>query len=272
MKTNYYVIGDPVGHSLSPVIHNTLYGIYGLDCVYSARKVTRNDLPSFIDFAQNGPVGGFNVTMPLKKEIIQYLDLLYAPGSVNTVVKTPGAQLAGYSTDAQGFYAGLQSKGYAYTNQNVVFIGYGAVTQLLAQDAMDKGAARITVLNRTPDKAKAFAQHDRAVVDALDRISLYMEDCDILINTTPLGMAGTGNDFQDLSFIQMLRPSAIVCDLIYDPPTTALLAAAQKNGNAALNGLPMLIWQAFYAFEKFFGIMPTIQDYEVVHQKLMADK
>jgi shikimate dehydrogenase len=210
--------------------------------------------------------------MPLKKEIIPYLDQVCAPGSVNTVVKTPDAHLAGYSTDAQGFYAGLRSQGRTYPNQNVVLIGYGAVTQALAQDALEKDAARVAVLCRTPDKAKDSARHDHVTVDALDRISPYMENCDILINTTPLGMAGTGNDFQDLSFIQMLRPSAIVCDLLYDPPVTRLLAAAQKHGNATLNGLPMLIWQAFYAFEKFFGIMPTRHDYEKIRKKLMTDQ
>ncbi len=270
MICEYRVIGSPVGHSLSPAIHTRLYEIYGIEgCRYSAEEVTKESLPAFIGRARAGEACGFNVTMPLKAEIIPYLDSVVenAAASVNTVVRSDGA-LNGYSTDQAGFYRSLIQAGGDYAGRNIVFIGCGAAARGLIADAAERGARGITVLNRTPGKARFAGDESGADVDAIANISKYMDGCDVLINTTPLGMSGTGADFEDISFVEMLPKGALVCDLIYSPPETRLLAAARTSGHKTLNGLPMLVWQAFYAFELFFGILPGEAEYAEVMKAL----
>ncbi len=203
--------------------------------------------------------------MPLKQDILPHLTYTSeeARDSVNTVVvKEDG--LYGYSTDARGFYSSLRQSGSDYSGKNVVFIGAGAVTNLLCVDAAKKNAKDIVILNRTPEKAQKISLLCNGTADALEQIKRYMPQCDLLINTTPLGMSGTGASFETLDFIELLPSSAIVCDLIYSPMITEFLNHAQTRGLKTMNGLGMLIWQAFFAFEKFCGILPNEEDYAAV--------
>ena len=269
MQKKYCVIGSPIAHSLSPVIHNTLYEIYGLDCSYGKRLVTPDTLESFLRAVSNEGISGFNITMPLKQDILPYLCEV-SPGaeeSVNTVAVRSG-KLYGYSTDARGFCASLRQIGMEYGGMNIVFIGAGAVTRLLCKDAAQKSAKSIAIVNRTVEKAQKIARFTNAVPDSLDNISRYMKDCDLLVNTTPLGMSGTDCDFRSLDFLGLLPGRAAVCDLIYSPAQTSLLKAASARGLKTMNGLGMLIWQAFYSFEKWFGVMPSEADYAAVSSKI----
>ena len=269
MTKNYCVIGYPIAHSLSPTIHSALYGIYGLDCRYVSYPVDHDSIQDFIAQIEKRDIQGFNITMPLKQDIIPYLKTVAedAKDGVNTVVVSPDG-LHGYSTDAQGFLSSLHTSGADYTGADIVFIGSGAVTNLLCTDAAKKGARQITIVNRTLEKAKKIAAKCGGRADRLSNISQYMPTCDLLVNTTPLGMSGQAYDFPDLSFIDLLPSHAVVCDLIYSPPQTSLLRHAAARGLKSKNGLGMLIWQAFYAFEKFCGILPTGQDYHTVLKKL----
>ncbi len=270
MKKNYCVIGHPVLHSLSPSIHNALYERYKIaDCVYSAIEVLPETLEQFIQNIPTQQIKGFNITMPLKTDILPYL--YKQDGSVsngaNTVVVREG-KLYGYSTDAAGFHKGLLNCGFDYTKKNIVFIGSGAVSQTLIHDASNRNPAKITVLNRTLEKAEALAHGTLVFADTLDAIARHMPNCDLLVNTTPLGMSGMQQNFADLSFMEALPQKALVCDLIYSPAQTAFLAKAAQTGHKTLNGLPMLIWQAFYAFEQFLGILPNEKDYETISSML----
>ena len=269
MTKKYCVIGYPIAHSLSPVIHNALYEMYGLDCQYTAYPVDHQSLDSFVGQIHSRGICGFNITMPLKQDILSHLDFVAhdAQDSINTVVVDHG-KLCGYSTDAQGFYASLRSLGADYSDKNVVFIGAGAVTSLLCMDAASKQAKSIAVVNRTPCKAQKIAESCHAKAAGLDRIQDFMLQCDLLVNTTPLGMSGTGHNFENLDFIDLLPTCATVCDLIYSPPETDFLMKARTRGLQTMNGLGMLIWQAFYAFEKFCGILPTPQDYQTILSKI----
>lgn len=269
MKKNYCVIGSPVAHSLSPAIHNTLYEIYSLaDCEYSAVEVLPGGLAEFTAEIETRGIHGFNVTMPHKVDILPFLQ--YRDESVfngaNTIAVRPDG-LHGYSTDAAGFYRSLKEAGADYAG-NIVFIGNGAVAQTLVHHAAQKRPERITVLGRDAKKAGMLADGRLVFSGDMRNIADHMKNCDLLINTTPLGMHGVANDFEDLGFIDLLPSTACVCDLIYAPPQTSLLKSAASRGLKTLNGLPMLIWQAFYAFEIFFGIMPTAADYAAIFGKL----
>ncbi|MEG1393645.1 MAG: shikimate dehydrogenase [Christensenellaceae bacterium] len=264
MQKEFCVIGKPIAHSLSPLIHNLLYQRYSItDCHYKACEVDFQTLPLFMEQINTKKIYGFNVTMPLKDAILPYLSHIDTSviGGVNTVVvKKDG--LYGYSTDAQGFYAGMQNIGIGYQNTHVVLIGAGSVSKLLLQDALLKKASSVTVLNRTLYNAQKLVTGTSAKADILENITAYMPQCDLLIHTTPLGMLGTDANFESLDFIEKLPKSAVVCDLIYRPAQTALLKKAESCNLVIQNGLDMLIWQAFFAFEKFFDILPTFSDYQ----------
>jgi shikimate dehydrogenase len=133
---------------------------------------------------------------------------------------------------------------------------------------VSKNAASIAILVRSPEKLRACPKGGNTVTGHILDAHEYTAECDVLINTTPLGMRGINEDFADLSFIKLLPRGAVVCDLIYDPPQTALLAEAKKNGLQTMNGLPMLVFQAFYAFGKFFGILPGKSDYQKSDEKI----
>lgn len=270
MLKNYCVIGSPIAHSLSPVIHNTLYARYGLNCAYGKELVETDTLKNFIAALPERHISGFNVTMPLKQEILPYLYHISAEAQegANTIVVRPDG-LYGYSTDAQGFLTALRNIGVDYTGANIVFIGAGTVTKLLACDAVENGARSIAIVNRTPQKAKKIAQQINAAHGSLTDISQHLRNCDLLINTTPLGMNGTGHDFEDLSFLKLLPSHATVCDLIYSPEQTLFLKYAGRNGLKTMNGLGMLIWQAFFSFEKWFRILPDQDDYNAVAAEII---
>lgn len=266
---NFCVIGNPVAHSLSPLIHNTLYKIYGLPYKYFYREVTPDTLPQFIDRLQAEQICGFNITMPLKQDIFPHLAEQHSQTSINTVCVQQNG-LCGYSTDEIGFHAALREHGGDFSDAAVVFIGAGAVTSSLAPYARRHGASRITVLNRTAAKAQKIAGTCAGEFGVFDCKKTYtaIREADILINTTPLGMISCPQ-FESFDFLANLSKKTLVCDLIYKPDPTVFLTKARQNGNATMSGIHMLIWQAFYAFEKFCGILPTQADKEQIMNLLV---
>ena len=264
------VIGYPIRHSLSPVIHNALYERYGINCTYSICEVEPGGLGQFVAEIPDKNIWGFNVTMPYKKDILPYLSNKPDTGSVNSVAVRDG-KLIGISTDEAGFAKSLAEAGFTYQDKNIVFIGAGAVTGALAHDAAQKGAKSITLLNRTLEHAQAIAANIGGQAGTFDANRTYacIADADILINTTPQGMAGCPT-FESFAFLKNANPSALVCDLIYRPLETDFLKQAASQGNQTLGGISMLIWQAFYAFEHFFGILPNEQDKELVLSKIKS--
>lgn len=260
MKMACCVIGYPIRHSLSPAIHNALYARYGLDCEYSVREVPPGGLGAFVEGIPAQGMAGFNVTMPYKQAIIPYLANRPAGGSVNTVAVRNG-RLTGFSTDEAGFLKSLLEAGYQYQNRSVVFIGSGAVAGSLARDAVRRGAARVVLLGRSLKKARTLAAEIGCAAGVFDAAAACpeIEGCDMLVNATPQGMSGCA-PFAGFAFLNGLPKTAPVCDLVYSPRETDLLKEAARRGNPALGGIHMLVWQAFYAFEHFFGILPDGKD------------
>lgn len=272
MEKRYCVIGDPIAHSLSPAIYTQLFASYGLTgSIYTRELVTKETLPGFISTIPEHHICGFNITMPLKEAVLPYLN--YQDSSVvygaNTVVVEDTVGLAGYSTDAQGFERSLALHGRSFAGAVVVFIGCGGAAQTLIRAASGK-ATSIVVINRTPAHAAALAALPGVTVRSFADLKGSMDSCSLLINATPLGMHGFAADFADLSFLGQLPKNAFVCDLIYSPPQTSFLKEAARLGHDTMNGLWMLIWQAFYAFEKYTGILPDMDAFAAVRKVLPA--
>lgn len=272
MEKHYCVIGDPIAHSLSPAIYTRLFARHHLDnCIYTRERVTKETLPAFIAACREKRICGFNVTMPLKEAVLPYLTYRdpSATFGANTVVQEVGTGLAGWSTDAAGFEESLKMHGRSLHGAHVVFLGCGGAARTLISAAIDKAAA-VTIVNRTPAHARLFSDSPKVTIASFSDLTDHLPGCTLLVQTTPLGMAGTALQYSSLDFLAALPRTAFVADLIYSPAKTAFLEAAAKTGHEMMNGLGMLIWQACYAFEHFTGIRPDKDDFNDVAAALHA--
>ncbi|MFZ5974237.1 MAG: shikimate dehydrogenase [Bacillota bacterium] len=277
------VIGDPIAHSLSPVIHNALYNAMGINAFYQPLHIPKGRIESMRDAIPMLSLKGFNITMPHKQAIFPLLDEISDQArlyqSVNTVCVQDG-RLTGHSTDAQGFSLSLAEHGVGMEGQDIVILGAGGVTGTLALHAATNGARTIAILNRTVARAEALAAHiyeqtgKKIAVGGFhsDDLSAFASRATLLINATPLGMHGCTEQFESLEFLRALLPGAVVCDLIYSPSCTLFLHEARALGHRAFNGLGMLVYQAFVAFEHFFGIMPGAEEKLAVEQALRSER
>ncbi len=254
------VIGDPISHSKSPLLYRTMIDALGLNYVYHTRQVRRGETARWVESALAEGYAGFNATMPHKEDLLPFLAgmdkdaQLY--GAVNTICIKDG-KLYGYNTDGRGFVASLADEGISISGKRITLLGAGGAAKAVALKLVEQGADCVTVCNRTPAKAEELCKHNPQVLRAggFDGDTLFRlaAESDLLVNCTSLGMAGTAGQFEDFSFLAALPKDAAVCDLIYAPAETALLAQARARGLKAVNGLGMLLWQAIFALEHFTG-------------------
>lgn len=251
------VIGDPVLHSKSPLIQNTMIQALGLDYEYVCQPVKREELSSWLDRVRSDGWAGFNATMPHKEALVPHMDELDEDaklyGAVNTVCNRNG-KLYGFNTDGGGFARALTLCNIPIKGTNFTLLGAGGAAKAVALKLVQQGAGRVTICNRTLDKAAALAAHAPDVMTVTGFSAQELADacasCDVLINCTNLGMAGSPA-FEALDFVDTLPANAPVCDLIYHPLETTLLARSKAQGHPIMNGLPLLIHQAILALEHF---------------------
>lgn len=253
------IIGYPVEHSFSPVMHNFISETIHNNYVYSAWCVKPENLEKAIDGIRALGISGINVTAPHKVEVMKYLDCISDVakelGSVNTVVNRDG-KLYGYNTDADGFCMALSKAGIQINGSKILIIGAGGVARPTLIRLIDNGAAEITVANRTKSKAMAMAEDILNTKGFKVRTEIDKLKFDIVINTTSAGMEPQENvlpidsieEINDLSFID---ENTAVVDMIYNPDETLFLKKARENGAKTLNGLGMLIYQGIIAYELF---------------------
>lgn len=249
------VIGDPVLHSLSPLIHGAMLRELGLDVPYGAHVVKKGELPAYLEWAKGAGVLGFNATMPHKEDLIPLLDALDGDaalfGAVNTVCLRDGRSV-GFNTDGAGCLAALKEAGL-WPAEEIVLLGAGGAAKAVALKLASAGAKQIWVCNRTFARGEALCALDPAGVLRSARWEELPRLCggaDLLINCTNAGMEGSPQ-FEDLSFVDALPAGAGVFDLIYHPAETELLSRARERGLKTCNGLPMLVHQAICALEYF---------------------
>ncbi len=259
------VIGDPIGHSLSPDIHLPVLKKYCESPAYEKVQVKKGRLPQWLRRVKDEGFDGFNLTMPHKIDIIPFLDGIdreaEISGSVNTVVNL-GGKLYGHTTDAEGFFAALNDLGVSHKGKRLLILGAGgAARAIIFRAALD--GAEITVLSRREEQAQELKKLVESRVPGAKILSgrmttaatsRFSSGADVLINATPCGMEGSGGKWEDLSFLKSLPDSAAVCDLIYKPEKTELLEEAEASGRRIMNGLGMLIYQAIIADEHYLGV------------------
>lgn len=260
----YMVIGDPIQHSMSPIMHNDLFQYYGIDAHYDLFHIKRGMLQDGVKKLRAMNVDGFNVTVPHKTDIMPFLDRLdplsEAIGAVNTVVNENG-QLVGYNTDGSGFLRSLESSLPDLKNRKVLIIGAGGAARAIYFTLAHYGISTIDIVNRTADKGiklKADCPYkvNTEILDfssAEKRIEVYS----LLIQTTSIGMSPE-IDKVPLS-VDRIKEEAFVSDIIYNPVETKFLQMAKQKGAMVQNGIDMFVYQGALAFEKWQGIFPDVE-------------
>lgn len=267
-KTKVYsVIGHPVSQSFSPKIHNYLFEKYGIDAVYVSYDVDLNHVKEGIDGIRHLGIMGTNVTIPHKIEVMKYLDEIDEKaklfGAVNTI-KNVNGKLYGYNTDGTGLTKSLKdSSGETIEDKRVLIIGAGGACRSIAMQLAMERAASIEIVNRSIEKAevivKSINSHfdTKAIASSKTITQKDIDDIDIIINTTPIGM-GTDECPIDTSLIP--PKNMIIADAVYKPHETAFIKWGLKHDLKIAYGIQMLINQGVHSFSIWTGIDPTLED------------
>ncbi len=255
------VIGDPIEHTLSPIMHNAAFQHLKLDYVFLAFKVRPADLDSAMRGVRGLGVRGLNVTMPHKTKILRYLNAVDPTvrflGSANTILNDAG-KLSGFSTDGVGAVNALRENGADPAGKKVLLLGAGGAAKAIAY-ALAQEAGALCILNRIPEKAAVLADKlsrifNRPVVgDALspNTLPLTLQSADILVNATSVGM----HPHLDQSPVepQWLKPNLTVMDIVYNPVETKLSRDAKAAGARVISGVEMLLYQGAASFQIWTG-------------------
>ncbi|MEP6826483.1 MAG: shikimate dehydrogenase [Aestuariivirga sp.] len=258
------VIGFPVGHSRSPLIHNYWLKQHGLDGVYEKRELRPEELRHFLENLSGEGYVGCNVTIPHKEAalaVVPHLDgVVRRTGSLNTIY-FEGGTLHATSTDGEGFYQNLlaHAPGLELSGQTAIILGAGGSARAIVERLLRAGISEIRIVNRTRARADELAALFGGKVLPLDSDHFVSESkvAALLINTTSQGLKGQSDLEIDLSH---LPPHAIVADIVYVPLKTRLLEKAEARGLKTVGGLGMLLHQAVVGFEKWYGVRPQVSE------------
>jgi shikimate dehydrogenase len=264
VKKLFAVLGDPIGHSMSPLMHNDLFSYYDIDAHYLPFQVKSEVLEDAVKGLKAIGAAGFNVTVPHKSAIIPFLDevdeLALSIGAVNTVVNE-GGKLKGYNTDGLGFLTGLQPFFPSITTQKVLIIGAGGAARAIYFTIAKNSPKKVDIANRTVEKALELVEEcpfplsSKAI--SLEAASRDLGDYNLIIQTTMIGMAPKIAE-QPIT-LNNLNEQAMVCDIIYNPLETQFLQEAKRLNARVQNGLDMFVFQGALAFERWTGIFPDVE-------------
>ena len=253
----YLVIGNPIDHSFSPKLHNYWIKKNNIDAVYEKKKISKLDLENIISDIKKEKINGVNVTVPFKKDVIPYLDLLSQEAedtqSVNTIYLQNGRSI-GHNTDIAGFELAIKYIKYNLNQKRIFILGSGGVVPSIIYSLKKMNVSSITLSNRTKQKAlelkKRFGNIN--IVDWGESV-----DFDMIINATSIGLKNEDGIKLDYSSI---GSNKFFYDVIYNPRETIFLKRAKLYGNNAENGKMMFIYQAHQAFTIWHKLMPEIND------------
>ena len=253
----YCLIGHPISKSLSPEIHNYSFDKNNINAKYVALDVPKESLKQAVEGIRHLGIGGVNVTIPHKVDIIKYLDELDEEaellGAVNTV-KNENGKLIGYNTDGRGFVNVLKDKGIEIKNKSIVILGAGGAARAISIMLAREGIKEITIFNRTLQKAKVIIDEIadkfpkvKGLCNTLEDNQSNLKNTDILINCTSIGMYPNSEEMPIDP--KVLSSDTIVCDIVYKPLETKLLKSAKELGQTTIDGLNMLIYQGILSEE-----------------------
>lgn len=255
------VCGQPIAHSMSPVLHNAWLAAAGVDGTYAPFAPPEDRFEAFVDGLRGGALRGLNVTIPFKERALavadEASDLARLAGAANLLLFREDGSVFADNTDGPGLLAAIavQAPGFDLATSPVVILGAGGAARGAAAALVLAGAPRVAIVNRTPDKAQAIAYALGERVSAADQADLpgLLATAGLVVNATSLGLGGGEGPAADLA----LTPAGcVVMDMVYKPLRTAFLRRAEAAGRRTVDGLEMLLRQAVPSFEAFFGQAP----------------
>ena len=272
MKSKLFVIGKPIKHSRSPTIHNFWIEKYSLDASYNKLQVDRTEIRNLIQELKDDKIKGFNVTIPYKKMMIDFVDEVEAPAlrskAINTVYKRKN-KVVGANTDGIGFISSLE-KDLSFnidSNTNVMCIGAGGAAYGIVSSLIDLKPNIIRIINRTKSSGIKLIKHfekftqSRQLFETTLLGSNLIDDVDLLVNCTSCGMDGKN----PLAIVlTSMKKKSLVYDIVYEPSLTPLMRLAMDNKLKNTNGFYMLARQAAESFYRWFGVMPEDSDVKEV--------
>lgn len=275
------LIGNPVEHTMSPLIHNTLAEREGRNLAYVPFHVENGNVKAAIDGAYALNILGLNVTVPYKSEVMKYLtetdETAQGIGAVNTLVRTKKGY-KGYNTDMPGLYRAMCSEGIQLKDEYVILLGAGGAARAVAFMCVMEGAKKVYILNRTLDKANQIALEVNRLLGTDCVIAMEMQDYTSLsgerkylaIQATSVGLYPNIEDvvIEDKTFFEMLHTGF---DLIYKPANTKFMSLVKEAGGHAFHGLKMLLYQGIIAYELWNDISVTEEDALIVYEKMKAE-
>ena len=253
MLKTYAVIGDPIEHSLSPTIHNAAYRELQLECTYIAYRVATGDLATGIESLKKIKISGFNVTIPHKIEMMNYLDNVDENckkiGAVNTVLNDDGI-LRGFNTDMDGFLEPIKRKEIEIKNSKILLLGAGGASRAIIAGFQKENAREITIVNRTKTNGDELAQFSNelglnATSNTIEDMNLFDSNFDFIVNASSLGLKNEDNIIPEKLFDE----KTIVYDIVYKPVKTNLINKAKEKNCKIIFGYEMLLGQAIRSFE-----------------------
>lgn len=262
------LIGHPVEHSFSPPMHNAAFQKLGMDYAYVAFDVDPENLKSAIEGARSLNIRGFNVTIPHKIAVMEFLDeiddVANLIGAVNTI---DFKNMKGYNTDGIGAVKAIEEV-TSIKNRNVIVAGAGGASRAISFYIAKYGADKLTILNRNVDRAESLAGDvsnsgliDETGFGSISNIGSYLSDADILIDTTPLGMHPHIND-EPIASAEDMHEDLTVFDAVYNPNETVLLKEAINAGAKPVYGIKMLLYQGAESFRIWTGREPPVSEME----------
>jgi len=263
-----YIIGDPVKHSLSPVIYNAALKSLGIDTEYTYEKmrVKKEELKEFISKVRYNKITGASVTLPHKENIIPFLDELTKEAnlleSVNTIYVKNG-RVVGHNTDGIGFLKAFEEAGVKIVGKRVILLGAGGAAKAIAFTLALNEVSKLVIINRRKKNAdniaKKIEEKTNVIVQtaSLESLKTMLKDADIIINATSVGMKGL-MDNQTLINADLINSKMTVMDIVYNPRVTMFLKEAEKSGAKTIDGTGMFVHQGTEQFKIFTGRKPPI--------------
>lgn len=253
----YAVIGHPIDHSLSPVMHNANFETLNYSATYEAINIPEEKFNRIRDIISDKALSGFNVTIPHKERIIPFLDEIdeqsETVGAVNTV-KIEDGKWTGYNTDGIGYVKGLQRVYPDLKHAYILILGAGGASKGIANELTKYVQPKLTIANRSLDRFDQWSLNVNKI--RLSDAELALSEFDIIINTTPAGM----NTNQEIPIsLKHLEPETLVSDIVYVPFKTPILEQAEVQGNPIYNGLDMFVYQGAESFKIWTGTEPDVE-------------
>lgn len=253
MLKTFAVIGDPIDHSLSPTIHNAAYRQLGLECTYIAYRIPKGQLDVEIDSLKKIKISGFNVTIPHKINVMEYLDELdencKTIGACNTVINDDG-NLKGYNTDMDGFLEPIKNRNISIHDSNILLFGAGGAARAIIAGLAKEKARHVTIVNRTTEHGLQLKEFSGSIglnseVKTIEEMNEFHADYDLIINSSSLGLKNESSPIP----IKIINQETVVYDIVYKPVNTELIKESKKKNAEIIYGYEMLLGQAIRSFE-----------------------